>query len=971
MGFSKDTVGFYLALEDTLTPTLGLASKGYDKFVKALDKANSLAFRSAKKGFAALAGIVEAFDAMPKKAMKSYASAMSAIEKKSKPLKVALAFTVSKAAEKKLDSIMLKAVSNAFGKATFRFSSAMPTKRSNLFNSKHGLRTQYKGAIQPPDFLGKVKIPKFSKGGQVKPAAPGMPHGGGTDSVLSFLTPGESVNTVDETKALKDLGGQAHDTAGKFTAFPKELIEALTDSKNLIAAMPKLKAAMELGLDPKAGHIYEANLKKIDGYQEKLSSSMGNLSTASRVKLAPAIQAVNAQLAAMKPAEEEAHGAIEGFLKSILGDTRFLAISKAVETLQENFMEIHHAAGELSEFAELHKTGEGLVENFLDMNKTLHMTGEELNDFRTEALDAWKELPLGTRSVSELSDSLRELIESGMDKKLAVEYSKAVYIFAKATGVARDEAVDLANVMAKQLNMGADDAADTFADLAKIAGQAGVSMDMLAPILKEVAHDGQQFFAELNPEDARNALESIARISAAVAKATDADTAKEFAAVISGALSDADKMGTLAGVLGTSTTDLKKQLLSGDLTGFFKEIDSAGPQAATEIAKAFGASGKAIFAMTNRTEQMNAALNLTTARSTTAGKGLDVMSESAMENMTTFEKLKAKVHDWASQFTFVQNMLQFFEDLNPMVLLSSAYLVTKLVPAFNLFGGAAKEAGEGAKATEAASTLLSKSFGLLWKGATALWGMLPFVSGGMTATAAATAATGTAAVAAEVALAPLIATFGLVAIGIAAVVGLLYYFRKELIEVGAAFIDGFVAGFGSLEDLVKPLKDSFVELWGSIKQAFSPLVDIFASSGDGTRNIQWLTDAASNLGWLFGTVIGGALGQVVNIISTAVKLFGDVFSLVTAVGQAIGSWSFAPIIEWVRKLGQHLLDFVLSPINKILTTFGMDPIKVDLIGTGTPAAGGDAGNLGTNIGLSNHRATATPQGVTPGHVGHA
>ncbi len=82
MSFAADAIGFYLDLDDTLTPKLGAAVGAYGQAVKLLTGYNTKIQQQANKGIGAFAKLAESMGDAAKGAVSAYAKARDDIEAK-------------------------------------------------------------------------------------------------------------------------------------------------------------------------------------------------------------------------------------------------------------------------------------------------------------------------------------------------------------------------------------------------------------------------------------------------------------------------------------------------------------------------------------------------------------------------------------------------------------------------------------------------------------------------------------------------------------------------------------------------------------------------------------------------------------------------------------------------------------------------------------------------------------------------
>lgn len=269
MAFSDDTIGFYLQVQNELSPELRKAEKDYYRLTKSIEKLNERASKSATKGFDQLANVVEAFRELPKEAARGYTGALKTLRARIKPIvqpitvKVTIDYDVAVKKSTKgllsqvggaisggrsgmsvspksligINSAVRKTVARLLNDAEVRLVPTIPLKRNKYFDTGVSLRQFYKDQVQPPDFMGAFqRLPRFQSGGVV-------PGHGNLDEVLALLTPGEVVLPTNVVSGLQDATSK--------TPLAPKMAEAVSELQNLNKALQKLYALQAQG-DPKA-----------------------------------------------------------------------------------------------------------------------------------------------------------------------------------------------------------------------------------------------------------------------------------------------------------------------------------------------------------------------------------------------------------------------------------------------------------------------------------------------------------------------------------------------------------------------------------------------------------------------------------------------------------------------------------------------------------------------------------------------
>lgn len=811
MSFSNNAIGFYLQVEDSLSPSLVKAEKNYGKFVKKLDAWNTKAFQSASRGFA---GVAKAVMGGTKGASVGGRGGM----------KIVVDF--NKTSTKALGMSVARAVASALRKATF--------------GSKNA----------------KVAIPRFSKGGVVGGGA-----GPKVDDQLALLAKGERILSTPDYKTIEDQIGQFRNAAGKFSKVPAEMENVHKVFDSLAASVGDLADASEVGLAPEAPAKYAAQMEKLTAVQKIFFAQVQAASPAMQKKLVPVLKAMNGQIAALRQNAVKAKAPLEGLFSKILGPVRFLAISAAMKNLGENFQGISSAAENAAGALGLDKAADGLITNFQQMNTVLGLSPEKLNEFRASFVALGAPLRLALRDLGGMSEATQQLVEAGVGKDLALGLTTGVYLLAKASNVAKDSLADLGSVLAKDLHMSVGDVNASFATLAARASEAGMPAQLLVDSMKEVTESNRAFFAGMSGAEAKTATDSMMAIIASAEK-----NSKGLGAVMTdvlGTLSDPEKFKELGAIFEGGEAGLKKALTSGDLSTVFSSFSAMTAEQMQTASTAL----KVPLHLFSKLATEGSALNTSTKAmgdvSISAAEAFKELERRAYENMTTFQKLTSSMSNAVTN-TF-PGVIQFFADLNPLTILSTALLLREFgvlsllakikMPTFGkaAAGAATDSIGSmlgGKKAAAGAETVLGKVGKILTK---MLPGTTAFVGVIITATASLWAF-----------LVPLLiaaAPFLLLGAAIALVAGLIYYFRNELyalLDLGQVF-----------------------EFWGEIWDALVPKL---------AAGFEWVMEKAAAF-WAFLTGLPATLGAAFSGVHTIITdAFGSAIDWVTAKFTGLFSW---------------------------------------------------------------------------------
>lgn len=190
---ASNAIGFFLQLDDQMSPALDSIERGYARATRALDKMNKTIQGRSNKTVTALNDMAESLEALPSRiisAAKELESAVKTITPGGKGGSSTrnIATSVQKAVEKALSNVRLQ------------MSATLPSDNNgSLFHMK-GYRKAWKKMPPPPDYSG--GFTKFADGGLVRGGVKGK------DSVPGLLMPGEVVLPVDTVNALRGVFGR-------------------------------------------------------------------------------------------------------------------------------------------------------------------------------------------------------------------------------------------------------------------------------------------------------------------------------------------------------------------------------------------------------------------------------------------------------------------------------------------------------------------------------------------------------------------------------------------------------------------------------------------------------------------------------------------------------------------------------------------------------------------------------------------
>jgi hypothetical protein len=906
MSFADDAIGFYLQLEDQLTPALKSARDSYADFVKSLDKYNQQAFKSANKGMMALAHLIESFEELPVTAEEAYTEAIKKVQKKVKPIVQPLAIVFTPKNAKVLAKAVSGAVADVLSKVTLRLSASIPLKKNKYFDTTVSLRQLYKDQAQPPDMRGAFQhIPKFAKGGIV-------PGPGGIDEILALLTPGEAVLPVSVVKDLRKMA------KGKFVS--KGLAEALANVENLGMAADKLKDLAELGIDPKAQTKYNKALDVMNEQLEAARVHYKKMPTSMQRALIPALKKATGQVKDFTKEGEEASDTYSGLLTKILGAERFQAIHKALGSVQEAFGKVRSETSTLG--AELGITQDetkGFVSGMMEVNKTVGWTRDEMFKFTEDLVATSRRMYGGAVSTDGLKQAMETLAFAGMrSKEQFAEFAPIVEMAAQATGAGPDSLAAMAYKLADSYEFSGDRVASFFENMRQVAAQANINILTLTEQMQSGLDEGMGAFMQTigDPAVQQTVIQQFAVISGALTSQW-ADTGGQMVQAMSNALTDPQAFSKLSKILPMGFEEFQQRLKKGDAAGILQEMTSnmrqfadTDPLALQPIMEALEIdmtpqafqkliqSGEGIVGMA---EQLNSSF-------TNTSNGLSTLTKSSENAKSGWEEFKDGVSLWFTEKVGV-NLQSFLEEFNPQVLISAGYLGKMGLEA----------AGAGLKLVKGLGGALAGVIKKVFTFNKAAKGMQAVT----TATQAAGAAGGvggggflTGLAAGLTALVPALKLFGKAMLGYAGL-GLL-----ALIATGYAIVG-----------MVRLLAPALIDIGQAFAVALTPIMDAFKVMSAG--QIATATGALLLMGPAFLGFGAGVLGMSVmlaasaigfGVFAAAMKLFGS--SALVGEGGVIANTvgKIARIFQGNAK-DQAMMENAQKTIGS-MSTFMMDYAKI-------------------------------------------
>lgn len=663
MAFSDNAIGFYLEIEDsTFTDTLESAEKAYGRYVKALEKWNDRAFKSASSGLSRIGEMVEALEELPTTALASMKRASATIGKAIKPFtqKVNLEFSVS--SKRALSKVVSEAVASAISDVRVRLSEGRRMKKV-------------------PDIVGRFDIPHLEEGGIVKGPNKAM------DSVLAMLKPGELVVPADITKGLTEVAGRLRDEKGKFVkALP--IAETLADLGNLATALKQVKELARVGLaKPEDLDRYSKGVELLTDKITELDKQTTNLSYDTRVRLGPAILQVKEGLEEFRKEGQESGKVFDGLLKRILGPARFLALHKALSDISDVWGGIKEAG--VGVFDKLGgETIGSAIDNLNKMNAYLGMSRDQLRDVKNAAFEAADELGAAA-SVDQLTASMADLAEQGVrDTKVMLDLAKTTTLAAEGMNVSAEAANKFGFEMTQSLGLSNDQLTGMFANMGKLSDVTSGFNVSAQELFTETAADVETMGAalrQMSDQDAERTVESFNRLGAVMHTQFiegAGEIRQTLAKAFEGGPENIQSIQQAALLTGKTVDELRDSLKSGNIGGIFDSIAERVQGLSTDQLRALSEQVGISTGDLQKFGEGVGTINENLAKSDSLlvqnGDAMGVLQERATNNKTVFQQWATSVGNNVSNFELfgvkMGEVLDLTKEFNVAQLASIAYL---------------------------------------------------------------------------------------------------------------------------------------------------------------------------------------------------------------------------------------------------------------------------------------------------------
>jgi hypothetical protein len=631
MAFSNQAIGFYLELEDRLTPVLKKAERGYAKYVSAINQHNKSAFRSSSGAMGELSRLVKSFEKLPQKAERGYRDALKKIKRQSKkaieqPLNLVLTSKAKKSLQKAIGEAVVKAMSGA----KMRLRASMPQRKLSMFSKDQTLRTAYRNIAQPPDMLGWVKPKKFAKGGIVEGGTTGK------DSVPALLQPGEMVLPVKLVEfwnktTEKATKGVAF-ISNKFKGFGKrvEIVneEAITFDKNI----------------------------------GRWRNSLGQF-----IKVAPD------GIRKVEDAIDDANAGAVGWMVTIGG------VAQGIKDMGDNVT---------SAFSEA-EGGEakGFLETMNGLNQHLGLSRKELQGLKSAAVDS---AAAGGAGLNEMAMAMEALVEAGVtNREELLRLAPVVANTATATNADIGSIAKASYALGDGYKYSADQIAQMLLATTSTAHATAATGATLMEQMNQNIEDMSPLLGRVSKESGAAILTNLGTITGSLTDQWGA-AGTAIADTMAKAIGSNDKEAIKSlGKMGIEFDGLQEKLASGNMVGVFDDMANSinqlrGSGGLNELKESMGfeESIQAFSSIGAKIDDINTSLGATgkqTMADLVDPNAAEKQAQGANNMKTTYDRMSESFTTAISQFEKFgirgDEVIDFFSEFNPISVVATVNMI--------------------------------------------------------------------------------------------------------------------------------------------------------------------------------------------------------------------------------------------------------------------------------------------------------
>jgi hypothetical protein len=708
--FAENAIGFYLQVEDQMSPVLKGAWSNYSKYTKAMDALNKKSYGLATQMMDRLGTAADTLVKAPTRAVRAFNKAVRDLSQKTKPLSIKVELKAS--AARQLGRELSRSVVSALERTKLRLSAVVPTRKSAQFRTDITLKQLYKDEPQPVDYSGTFKpmrISEFAEGGVTGvPGSPGMPPvslpADFRDKILAWLRPGEVVIPPEWTKDIETAFGKGSKAA--------EFGSAVTDIQALTVALGHMRKAMEAGMTPPgATETYEEAVACLEDRILSLTDATKGLSEISLAKLSPVLNKTTDSVRALDAAATDMGGAMEDATKK---GKSLLESGLRTEQATTFLLAIRNIADSLGTAA-----GREGVDSFIDnmnkVNATLGLSRGELRGLKGDLANTGAEQK-GYMGMTDLGEAVEALADAGGRTREQFQgMGPVVAMVAKQSGLGFGEVAESVFNMTEWLGISTEEAGKLLLAQRRLAKNTLVGIKEIQAASRKFQTDAEGYLALVGPEQSKKALAGVAGFTAAMGEygvglrdMLQGLVLERLTGSMEEQIDATNKLNVLFGGTTVQAEDFINAFTEGDMTAIGQQMDALGSKLVqmtdglppkekmASLTAQFGMMGldvkEAAKGMAWLAQGVGEGPGAVTKRFTDLGKviedtdgSLKGIREGAKETTTWITSLKNAASTVFAKFGGAE-VMDFLKEFNPMLVLTVAHLAHMT----GLFGGIRK-----------------------------------------------------------------------------------------------------------------------------------------------------------------------------------------------------------------------------------------------------------------------------------------
>lgn len=739
MSFADDSIGFYLDVQDRMTPKLKTAVRNYEQFTDRLEQMSKKVYDVASKGLGSIGKLVEELEAIPEKMAKAYDDGLKKLRGRMRVITQKVALEFSPKSAQNLSKVISKSVSDMLSKVSLRLSASIPLRRRPGFATGKSLRAFYREMPQPPDMKGMYQgIPRFAEGGEVTEG-----KGRGIDDVLALLSKGEIVIPADVADKLKELA----QSAGEGVMIHADFKDFLDLVSHLILELNKLKKAEPAALFDELADSIDDAASAASGY----GKSAGKLDRTLREgmkrteKFEDAVDDLADSVDDLTAEVKLSDNAFMRFLQNTLSPQRILVMQHALEALSGATAKTRQQLETTFDaVAGGRAPVEGFLENLNESNVLLQMSRSELASFKADVLDASDTFRV---SASQVGQGVSALAHAGArNRDFIVQNAELVAAISQATNISMDSAATAVFRYQTAWELTQDQVADFYATVRHVASGTAITSEVLASQMDANMESLGAFMERLDPAEKLRAMQGFTALTGAMADHWG-EAGGQLTRLMADALAGSDEARAQLSKLNVDWRRLEDQARIGDfeatLSGLSDQLRSmvatgAGAERLRDILQ-FPGTAKELARTSFAGQEMLSTLRELNDTTPAVGAGMEELQQGVINTQSGFEGFQKSVGKWLVS-KIPAGVLEFFEDFSLQAAFATAVLVKYsaeiLIGIYRMlgFGKAAAVKSVAMTKTAAATAVMGKT-AVATKGGTLIGGMFRVMAGGLQALA--------------------------------------------------------------------------------------------------------------------------------------------------------------------------------------------------------------------------------------------